>query len=101
MKAIAHPANWVIIPSMEPKDNQNSNNVTISSLQSKLARTALGLGVREAADLSNVSPNTIARLERGENLRSKTVSDIRTAYEEAGVRFIDANGGGVGVRLSR
>jgi len=79
----------------------NSNTVTISPLQSKLARTALGLGVREAAELIGVSPNTIARLERGEDLRQATTSNIRSAFETAGVIFLDANGAGIGVRLSQ
>lgn len=86
---------------MNSKSNKYSNSVTISSLQSKLARTALGLGVREAAALAGVSPNTIARLERGEELRETTAADIRAVFEAAGVIFLDANGSGVGVMLSR
>lgn len=86
---------------MEPECNRNSNNVTISPLQSKLARTALGLGVREAAVLADVSPNTIARLERGENLRATTISGIRAAFESAGIKFLEANDGGVGVQFTQ
>lgn len=81
------------------KGKKNSNSVTISALQSKLARTALGLGVREAAVLANVSPNTIARLERGEDLKDITISGIRAAFEAAGVTFLDANDMGIGIRL--
>lgn len=64
-----------------------------------MARAALGLGVREAAWLASVSPNTIARLERGEELKPRTVQAVRQAFETAGVVFIDENGGGPGVRL--
>lgn len=64
-----------------------------------MARAALQLGVREVAALASVSPNTIARLERGESLYSRTVDAIRTALEAAGVEFIPENGGGPGVRL--
>jgi transcriptional regulator with XRE-family HTH domain len=64
-----------------------------------MARAALGLGVRELAELAKVSPDTIARLERGEELRGRTVDAIRTALETAGVEFIAENGGGAGVRL--
>jgi transcriptional regulator with XRE-family HTH domain len=58
------------------------------------------LGVRELAALANVSPNTVARLERGEELKFSTVATIQAALESAGIEFIDAGGGkGVGARL--
>ena len=64
-----------------------------------MARAALALGVRDLAAAAGVSPDTIARLERGDRLRGTTLATIRAALEEAGVVFIDANGGGPGVRL--
>jgi len=64
-----------------------------------MARAATGLGVRELAEAAGVSPNTIARLERGEDLRESTVAAIKAALEVAGVEFIPENGGGAGVRL--
>ncbi len=67
--------------------------------QSKMARAALGLGVRELAALAKVSPDTIARLERGEELKARTVEAIRAALEGAGVEF--TNGDGPGVRLRK
>jgi transcriptional regulator with XRE-family HTH domain len=66
-----------------------------------MARAALGLGVRELADLAKVSPDTVARLERGEELRERTIDAIRAALETAGVQFIAENGGGAGVRLRK
>lgn len=71
----------------------------MNAVQCKMARAALGLGVRELAEMAKVSPDTIARLERGETLRERTVSDIRATLETAGVEFIPENGGGAGVRL--
>ena len=71
----------------------------MSAAQCRMARAATGLGVRDLAAAAVVSPNTVARLERGEELRSGTIAAIRAALEEAGVVFIDANGGGPGVRL--
>ena len=70
-------------------------------IQCKMARTALNLGVRDLAKLAQVSPDTVARLERGEELRERTVDTIRAALEAAGVEFIAENGGGVGVRLRK
>ena len=68
-------------------------------VQCKMARVALGLGIRELAALAKVAPATVSRLEAGEDLKERTVADIRAALESAGVLFIDANGGGPGVRL--
>ncbi|NVN05445.1 helix-turn-helix domain-containing protein [Asaia spathodeae] len=64
-----------------------------------MARVAVGWGVRELAVKSGLSTNTIARLERGDELKSSTIEAIRTALEAAGVEFIAENGGGPGVRL--
>jgi transcriptional regulator with XRE-family HTH domain len=66
-----------------------------------MARTALNWGVRDLAAKADKSPNTIARFERGEDMRPDTVVEIRKALEKAGVVFIDANGGGPGVRLRK
>jgi len=66
-----------------------------------MARAATGLGVREFAVRADVSPNTIARLERGEAMREGTVEAIRAALESAGVEFIPDNGGGAGVKLRK
>ena len=78
---------------------ENSNAVTIVPVQSRMARVALSWGVRDLAVAAKVSPNTIARLERGETLNPRTLGAIRAALETAGVEFISENGGGVGVRL--
>jgi transcriptional regulator with XRE-family HTH domain len=69
--------------------------------QCKMARAALDLGVRDLAKLAMVSPDTIARLERGQQLRERTVADVRAALEAAGVVFVAENGGGAGVRLRK
>lgn len=82
-------------------DQDKSNSVIISAIQTKMARAATGLGVRELAERAGVSPNTIARLERGEDLKASTIAAIRAALEAAGVEFIDENGGGAGVRLRK
>ncbi|WP_338664326.1 helix-turn-helix domain-containing protein [Pararoseomonas sp. SCSIO 73927] len=71
------------------------------AVQCKMARAALGLGVRELAVAAEVSPETVVRLEQGENLRPRTLAAIRAALEAAGVEFIPENGGGAGVRLRR
>ena len=69
--------------------------------QSRMARAALGLGVRDLAKQAGVSPDTIARLERGEELRPATIAAIREALEAAGVVFLPENGNGPGVALKK
>jgi transcriptional regulator with XRE-family HTH domain len=64
----------------------------LSSVQSKMARAALGWGVRDLARITKVASDTISRLERGEQLRDRTLGDIRTAFEAAGIEFLDDNG---------
>ena len=66
-----------------------------------MARAALGWGVRDLAVAAKVATDTIARLERGEELKERTIEAIRAAFEKAGVVFINSNGGGPGVRLKR
>ena len=73
----------------------------MNAVQSKMARVALGWGTRDLARIANVSPDTVARLERGERLRDPTVAAIREAFEAAGIEFIPENGGGPGVRLKK
>lgn len=61
----------------------------MNSMQCKLARTALALGVRDLAVRADVSPNTIARLERGEEMKQSTIDKIRAVLEAQGVQFLE------------
>ena len=67
-----------------------SNELSIT--QCKMARVGLGLGVRDLAELADVSPNTITRFERGENLQVRTVRAIREALENKGAMFLKDGG---------
>jgi transcriptional regulator with XRE-family HTH domain len=71
----------------------------MNSVQSKMARAAVGWGVRDLAKAAGVSADTVSRLERGEDILPRTLAAIRNALEAAGVIFIDQNGNGPGVRL--
>lgn len=64
-----------------------------------MARAALGLGVRELAAAAKVSIDTVARFERGDELKERTVEALQRTLEAAGVEF--TNGGKPGVRLTR
>ena len=69
------------------------------AVQCKMARVAVGWGVRELAKAAGVATDTVARLERGETLREGTLHAIQRALEGAGVEF--TNGDAPGVRLRR
>ena len=71
----------------------------ITREQVKMARGALGWGVRDLAKKTGVAANTINRFENGTDSRGSTLKKIQRAFEEAGIVFIDENGGGSGVRF--
>jgi transcriptional regulator with XRE-family HTH domain len=76
----------------------------ITIRQVKAARALLSWSQADLAHRSGVSEPTIARLESGEGGlggREGTGEKIRRAIENAGVEFIDENGGGPGVRLRK
>ncbi|WCK72371.1 helix-turn-helix transcriptional regulator [Agrobacterium tumefaciens] len=69
--------------------------------QVRMARAALKWGVRDLAERASVTPATVTRIEAGKPSYSSTLLAIRNAFEEAGLNFIDENGGGVGVRFAK
>jgi transcriptional regulator with XRE-family HTH domain len=71
----------------------------MTPVQMRMARAALGLGVRELAEKAGVAANTVTRIENGADAKQSTIAALRAALEKAGVEFIDEDGGGPGVRL--
>ncbi len=72
----------------------------ISRVQVKMARAALGWGVRDLASKANVSANTVSRFENGSDAYGDTLAKIQRALEQAGIIFIDQiDDAGPGVRL--
>jgi transcriptional regulator with XRE-family HTH domain len=71
----------------------------ILPVQCRMARAALGLGVRELAAVAKVSVDTVARFERGDELKERTSDARQRALETAGVEF--TNGEQPGVRLAK
>ena len=57
--------------------------------QIKAARAILDLGHRELAKLADMSPSTIARIERGEDVRVATLTRIQSVFEARGLEFPD------------
>jgi transcriptional regulator with XRE-family HTH domain len=73
----------------------------INGKQLKMARAAVGLGVRDVAKLAEIAPNTVNRFENGGDIRLSTLAKIQNVLEAAGIEFIPENGGGVGVRFKK
>ena len=72
----------------------------ITRLQVRMARTALGWGVRDLARKAGISPTTVTRFENGAHTRVDTVALIQDVLERAGIIFVAADEtGGPGVRL--
>jgi transcriptional regulator with XRE-family HTH domain len=73
----------------------------MKAIQLKMARAAVGWGVRELAKKAGVTANTVTRIENGADAMQSTMNRLQQALEGAGVEFIDENGGGPGVRLRK
>jgi transcriptional regulator with XRE-family HTH domain len=75
----------------------------MTSLQLKLARTALGFGVRELAEAAGVSPSTVMRFENGRSgLHSSTMERLQKVLEDRGVTFLGAEDEtGPGIRVKQ
>jgi transcriptional regulator with XRE-family HTH domain len=71
----------------------------MKAIQVKMARAAVGWGVRDLAKKAGVTANTVTRIENGADAKQSTMDRLQHALEAAGVEFIDENGGGPGVRL--
>ena len=79
--------------------------MALTAEQLRAARALLRWEQTAVAERAKVSVETIKRLERMDGLLAAakvgTVSAIQAALEAAGVEFIEENGGGPGVRLSK
>lgn len=74
----------------------------ISPMQCRAARGLLDWSQQDLADRAKIGIVTVRQLEAGTHEpRRSTLQVVRTAFEAAGVQFIDENGGGPGVRLSK
>jgi transcriptional regulator with XRE-family HTH domain len=73
----------------------------MKAVQLKMARAAVGWGVRELAKKAGVTANTVTRIENGADAKQSTMDRLQHALEAAGIEFIQENGGGPGVRLRK
>lgn len=74
----------------------------MNAVQMRMARAAIGWGVRELAEKAGITANTVTRIEKGSDAKASTLAAIQAALEAAGVVFLAAGemkDGGPGVRL--
>ena len=71
----------------------------MKAIQLRMARAAIGWGVRELARTAGVTANTVTRIENGADAKQSTMDRLQHALEVAGVEFI--NGDQPGVRLTK
>jgi transcriptional regulator with XRE-family HTH domain len=71
----------------------------MKAIQLRMARAAVGWGVRELAKKAGVTANTVTRIENGADAKQSTMNKLQSALEAAGVEFID--GDQPGVRLTK
>ena len=73
----------------------------LAPIQVRLARTAIGLGIRELAQQAGVAPSTIVRFESGKGgMQAATLDRVQATLEKGGVIFISPDASaGPGVRL--
>ena len=77
---------------------------TLTSAQIRAGRSLIRWSAEELARKASLSVATIRRAELTDDETSMTAANdlaVRRALEEAGVEFIDENGGGAGVRLRK
>ena len=92
---------YLLIPDCRDPVNPHWYTVPMKPIQLKMARAAIGWGVRDLAKKAGVTANTVTRIENGADAKQSTIDRLQQALEVAGVEFIDENGGGPGVRLKR
>lgn len=75
----------------------------LTPMQIRLARTALGLGVRELAAAAEISPSTVQRFESEiGGMQTRTLDRVQQVLEERGIIFIYADEtAGPGIRLKK
>ncbi len=74
----------------------------ITADQIRAARALLRLSARRLAEMAGLSLPTIQRMEAAKGVpsgHSKSLEAVEVTLKDAGIVFIEENGGGPGVRL--
>jgi transcriptional regulator with XRE-family HTH domain len=71
----------------------------MKAIQLRMARAAVGWGVRELAERAGITANTVTRIENGADAKQSTMDALQRALEVVGLEF--TNGDQPGVRLRK
>ena len=72
----------------------------ITRSQVRMARAALGWGVRDLGKRAGIAANTVSRFENGMGTNVATLKQIQSVLEAAGIIFIPGDtSAGPGIRL--
>ncbi len=71
----------------------------MKGVQVRMARAAIGWGVRDLAEKAGITANTVTRIENGADAKQSTMDALQRALEMGGVEF--TNGDQPGVRLAK
>jgi transcriptional regulator with XRE-family HTH domain len=69
-------------------------------IQCRMARAALGWDIRELSVAARISVDAVARFERGEPPKHRTLEALRHALEAAGMEFVDSPRPGVRMKAA-
>ena len=70
----------------------------MKAVQLRMARAAVGWGVRELAERAGVTANTVTRIENGADAKQSTMDALQRTLEAAGLEFTDGEQPGVRLR---
>ncbi len=73
----------------------------LSPEQCRAARALLEWTQGDLAEKVSVSAVSIRAFEKGGEMRESNQKLLRMTFEQAGIQFIDENGGGAGARLAK
>lgn len=80
----------------------STKNVEMGPAQCRAGRALLDITQGQLAELAALGLSTVVDFEKGRRkVSQEVVQAIQDALRDAGVEFIDENGGGPGVRLRR
>jgi transcriptional regulator with XRE-family HTH domain len=69
----------------------------MKAIQLRMARAAIGWGVRDLAEKAGVTANTVTRIENGSDANQSTIEALQRALEAAGIEFTNGDQPGVHV----
>ena len=61
---------------------------TVEPQHTRMARSGLGLSIRDLAERTGINKGTIVRLEAGMSVRPSTIETVRMELEAAGAEFL-------------